>query len=107
MWKTDHPRIIGARIGLCGAIGSNGQTDSIVMQRSIDPADYESTTSGVNKNSAKYKRAKWMLDLWDTIRKAGNLSEDVGKNKNTGNFGKDGNNQEDEELKRLRKRIEL
>lgn len=64
-------------------------------------------TSGVNKNSAKYKRAKWMLDLWDTIRKAGNLSEDVGKNKNTGNFGKDGNNQEDEELKRLRKRIEL
>ena len=64
-------------------------------------------TSDVNKNSAKYKRAKWMLDLWDTIRKAGNLSEDVGKNKNTGNFGKDGNNQEDEELKRLRKRIEL
>lgn len=64
-------------------------------------------TSGANKNSAKYKRAKWMLDLWDTIRKAGNLSEDVGKNKNTGNFGKDGNNQEDEELKRLRKRIEL
>lgn len=64
-------------------------------------------TSGADKNSAKYKRAKWMLDLWDTIRKAGNLSEDVGKNKNTGNFGKDGNNQEDEELKRLRKRIEL
>lgn len=62
-------------------------------------------TSGADKNSAKYKRAKWMLDLWDTIRKAGNLSEDVGKNKNTGNFGKDGNRQEDEELKALRERI--
>lgn len=63
-------------------------------------------TSGADKNSAKYKRAKWMLDLWDTIRKAGNLSEDVGKNKNTGNFGKGGGNKEDSELKALRERID-
>lgn len=63
-------------------------------------------TSGADKNSAKYKRAKWMLDLWDTIRKAGNLSEDVGKNKNTGNFGKEGSGKEDEELKALRERID-
>ena len=61
--------------------------------------------SGIDKNSSKYKRAKWMLDLWDTIRKAGNLSEDVGKNKNTGNFGKEGS-QEDAELKALRERID-
>ena len=62
--------------------------------------------SGADKKSRAYQSAKRMFEMWDSIRSAGNLSEDQGKNKNTGNFGKNGGSKEDSELKALRERID-
>ena len=64
----------------------------------------------VSKNSSEYKNAKHKYDLWKAIAKAGYISDDLGKNKVTGNFGKDKNKngrEEDKQLKNLRERIEL
>lgn len=64
----------------------------------------------VSKNSSEYKNAKHKYDLWKAIADAGYISDDLGKNKVTGNFGKDKNKngrQEDTELKRLQERISL
>ena len=47
----DHPRIISALIGLCGAVGNNGkteQTDRIVMQALLD-ADSEEMVSRIHQ----------------------------------------------------------
>ena len=62
----------------------------------------------VSKNSSEYKNAKHKYDLWKAIADAGYISDDLGKNKVTGNFGKDKNKngrQEDAELKRLQERL--
>ena len=62
----------------------------------------------VSKNSSEYKNAKHKYDLWKAIANAGYISDDLGKNKVTGNFGKDKNKngrQEDAELKRLQERL--
>lgn len=62
----------------------------------------------VSKNSSEYKNAKHKYDLWKAIADAGYISDDLGKNKVTGNFGKDKNKkgrQEDTELKRLQERL--
>lgn len=62
----------------------------------------------VSKNSSEYKNAKHKYDLWKAIADAGYISDDLGKNKVTGNFGKDKNkngHQEDAELKRLQERL--
>lgn len=64
----------------------------------------------VSKNSSEYKNAKHKYDLWKAIADAGYISDDLGKNKVTGNFGKDKNKngrQEDTKLKRLQERISL
>ena len=61
----------------------------------------------VSKNSSEYKNAKHKYDLWKAIADAGYIS-DLGKNKVTGNFGKDKNKngrEEDAELKRLQERL--
>ena len=62
----------------------------------------------VSKNSSEYKNAKHKYDLWKAIADAGYISDDLGKNKVTGNFGKGKNKngrQEDAELKRLQERL--
>lgn len=62
----------------------------------------------VSKNSSEYKNAKHKYDLWKAIADAGYISDDLGKNKVTGNFGKDKNKngrKEDTELKRLQERL--
>lgn len=62
----------------------------------------------VSKNSSEYKNAKHKYDLWKAIADAGYISDDLGKNKVTGNFGKDKNKngrEEDIELKRLQERL--
>lgn len=62
----------------------------------------------VSKNSSEYKNAKHKYDLWKAIADAGYISEDLGKNKVTGNFGKGKNKngrEEDTELKRLQERL--
>lgn len=62
----------------------------------------------VSKNSSEYKNAKHKYDLWKAIADAGYISDDLGKNKVTGNFGKDKNKngrEEDTELKRLQERL--
>ena len=62
----------------------------------------------VSKNSSEYKNAKHKYDLWKAIADAGYISDDLGKNKVTGNFGKDKNKngrEEDAELKRLQERL--
>lgn len=62
----------------------------------------------VSKNSSEYKNAKHKYDLWKAIADAGYISDDLGKNKVTGNFGKDKNKngrKEDIELKRLQERL--
>ena len=62
----------------------------------------------VSKNSSEYKNAKHKYDLWKAIANAGYISDDLGKNKVTGNFGKDKNKngrEEDAELKRLQERL--
>ncbi len=64
----------------------------------------------VSKNSSEYKNAKHKYDLWKAIADAGYISDDLGKNKVTGNFGKDKNKngrEEDKQLKNLRERIDL
>lgn len=64
----------------------------------------------VSKNSSEYKNAKHKYDLWKAIANAGYISDDLGKNKVTGHFGKDKNKngrEEDKQLKNLRERIEL
>ena len=64
----------------------------------------------VSKNSSEYKNAKHKYDLWKAIADAGYISDDLGKNKVTGHFGKDKNKngrEEDKQLKNLRERIEL
>ena len=64
----------------------------------------------VSKNSSEYKNAKHKYDLWKAIANAGYISDDLGKNKVTGNFGKDKNKngrEEDKQLKNLRERIDL
>ena len=64
----------------------------------------------VSKNSSEYKNAKHKYDLWKAIADAGYISDDLGKNKVTGNFGKDKNKngrKEDKQLKNLRERIDL
>lgn len=64
----------------------------------------------VSKNSSEYKNAKHKYDLWKAIADAGYISDDLGKNKVTGNFGKDKNKngrEEDKQLKNLRGRIDL
>ena len=63
----------------------------------------------VSKNSSEYKNAKHKYDLWKAIADAGYISDDLGKNKVTGNFGKGKNKngrEEDAELKRLQERID-
>ena len=62
----------------------------------------------VSKNSSEYKNAKHKYDLWKAIADAGYISDDLGKNKVTGNFGKGKNKngrEEDTELKRLQERL--
>lgn len=62
----------------------------------------------VSKNSYEYKNAKHKYDLWKAIADAGYISDDLGKNKVTGNFGKGKNKngrEEDTELKRLQERL--
>ena len=62
----------------------------------------------VSKNSSEYKNAKHKYDLWKAIADAGYISDDLGKNKVTGNFGKGKNKngrEEDAELKRLQERL--
>ena len=62
----------------------------------------------VSKNSSEYKNAKHKYDLWKAIADAGYISDDLGKNKVTGNFGKGKNRngrEEDAELKRLQERL--
>lgn len=62
----------------------------------------------VSKNSSEYKNAKHKYDLWKAIADAGYISDDFGKNKVTGNFGKGKNKngrEEDAELKRLQERL--
>ena len=62
----------------------------------------------VSKNSSEYKNAKHKYELWKAIADAGYISDDLGKNKVTGNFGKDKNKngrEEDTELKRLQERL--
>ena len=62
----------------------------------------------VSKNSSEYKNAKHKYDLWKAIANAGYISDDLGKNKVTGNFGKGKNKngrEEDNELKRLQERL--
>lgn len=64
----------------------------------------------VSKNSSEYKNAKHKYDLWKAIADAGYISDDLGKNKVTGNFGKGKNKngrEEDQQLKNLRGRIDL
>lgn len=64
----------------------------------------------VSKNSSEYKNAKHKYDLWKAIADAGYISDDLGKNKVTGNFGKGKNRngrEEDKQLKNLRERIDL
>lgn len=64
----------------------------------------------VSKNSSEYKNAKHKYDLWKAIADAGYISDDLGKNKVTGNFGKGKNKngrEEDKQLKNLRGRIDL
>ena len=64
----------------------------------------------VSKNSSEYKNAKHKYDLWKAIADAGYISDDLGKNKVTGNFGKGKNKngrEEDKQLKDLRDRIDL
>lgn len=64
----------------------------------------------VSKNSSEYKNAKHKYDLWKAIADAGYISDDLGKNKVTGNFGKGKNKngrEEDKQLKNLRERIDL
>ena len=63
----------------------------------------------VSKNSSEYKNAKHKYDLWKAIADAGYISDDLGKNKVTGHFGKNKNKngrEEDAELKRLQERID-
>lgn len=62
----------------------------------------------VSKNSSEYKNAKHKYDLWKAIADAGYISDDLGKNKVTGNFWKGKNKngrEEDTELKRLQERL--
>lgn len=62
----------------------------------------------VSKNSSEYKNAKHKYDLWKAIADVGYISDNLGKNKVTGNFGKDKNKngrEEDAELKRLQERL--
>nr|DAI53732.1 MAG TPA: Tape measure domain protein [Caudoviricetes sp.] len=62
----------------------------------------------VSKNSSEYKNAKHKYDLWKAIANAGYISDDLGKNKVTGNFGKGKNKngrEEDTELKRLQEHL--
>lgn len=62
----------------------------------------------ISKNSSEYKNAKHKYDLWKAIADAGYISDDLGKNKVTGNFGKGKNKngrEEDTELKRLQERL--
>ena len=62
----------------------------------------------VSKNSSEYKNAKHKYDLWKAIADVGYISDNLGKNKVTGNFGKDKNKngrEEDDELKRLQERL--
>ena len=62
----------------------------------------------VSKNSSEYKKAKHKYDLWKAIADVGYISDDLGKNKVTGNFGKGKNRngrEEDAELKRLQERL--
>lgn len=62
----------------------------------------------VSKNSSEYKNAKHKYDLWKAIADAGYISDDLGKNKVTGNFGKGKNKngrEEDTELKRLQEHL--
>ena len=64
----------------------------------------------VSKNSSEYKNAKHKYDLWKAIADAGYISDDLGKNKVTGNFGKGKNKngrEEDKQLNDLRDRIDL
>lgn len=64
----------------------------------------------VSKNSSEYKNAKHKYDLWKAIANAGYISDDFGKNKVTGHFGKGKNKngrEEDKQLKNLRERIGL
>lgn len=65
-------------------------------------------TGKVNKKSSEYRNAKHKYDMWKAIADAGHISNDVGKNKVTGNFGKDhnkGGRKEDTELKNLQERL--
>ena len=61
--------------------------------------------------SGRYLQAKRDNDLWSTMANLGNISDDLGKNKVTGNFGKDknknGGRKEDTELKDLQDRVKL
>lgn len=83
--------------------GENVQTKLKAARNELDMLD----TGKADKNSKHYKNAQHEYSIWKAIADAGNISDDLGKNKTTGNFGKDGKNgrQEDSELKALQERL--
>lgn len=57
--------------------------------------------AGVSKSSRGYIAAQKKYDLWKSIADAGNVSDDLGKNKVTGNYGKDNaKNKADQEARK-------
>lgn len=84
--------------------GENIQKELKKARNELDVMD----TGKVDKKSAAYKKAKSKYELWEAIAKAGGISDDLGKNKVTGNYDKDRKNgrQEDKELKALQERVE-
>lgn len=87
------------------------QTTGENIQKELKKARNEldvMNTGKVDKNSAVYRNAKHRYDLWKSIADAGNISDDLGKNKVTGSFGKDRGkhgSKEDSELKALQERL--
>lgn len=87
---------------------------------SMDAIDFETFGENVqkqyktvrNENDARKSAGARRVNqrkqaMLEAIAAANGIDLDVGKNKVTGNFGKDGSNNKDEELERLKKRVEL
>ena len=90
------------------------QTTGENIQKELKSARNEldvMNTGKFDKKSAEYRNAKHKYDMWKAIADAGYISDDLGKNKVTGNFGKDrnknGGRKEDTELKNLQERVKL
>ena len=88
------------------------QTTGENIQKELKSARNEldvMNTGKFDKKSAEYRNAKHKYDMWKAIADAGYISDDLGKNKVTGNFGKDrnknGGRKEDTELKALQERL--